>query len=227
VWLIGRTHGDKIISSSFKNRSSIEAFSLVIGRPGFTIRIHEIESEGIIHNGREYHVSAIEADHDIASWSFIIEENPRSGRFNPDIVKSIGIPEGPLWKRLQKGLDIELEDGRVIRSTEVVGPPRKGRKIAYSGDTKPTGKFAEAVEGAEVLIHEATFDNALIEKAKCSCHSTSVQAAEVARAANVETLVLTHISSRYTDPTLLLEQAIEIFPSTILAEDLMVLDVAY
>ena len=203
----------------------IDAFSSTLGGPGFPTTVHEIISEGVILETREYEVHAIQADHDGPSWSYVLEERPRPGRFHPDKAQSLGIPEGPLWKRLQLGEDLENSEGTLVRSDEVVDPPIKGLKIAYSGDTRPSEALMIASGEADVLIYEATFDSSLLEKAEENGHSTAVQAAQMAESANVRLLLLTHISSRYPDPTLLLEEARMIFPNTRIAEDLMELEV--
>ena len=201
--------------------SFIKAFSSVLGGPGFTIRISEIVSEGVVYSGAEYSVVAVRADHDEPSWSFILEERPRPGKFHPERARSLGVPEGPLWKRLQQGEEVKLRDGRVVCSVDVVDPPRGGLKIAYSGDTRPTEAFIKAAEGADLIIHEATFDESLEERAGENGHSTATKAAEVARAAGARSLILTHISSRYPDVSVLLEEARKVFPETEIAEDLM------
>lgn len=203
----------------------IEAFSSTLGGPGFPTTVHEIQSEGVILETPEYEVRAIKADHDGPSWSYVIEERPRPGKFHPERALSLGIPEGPLWKRLQLGEDVENSNGILVRSNEVVDKPKKGLKIAYSGDTRPSEALKAASEKADVLIYEATFDSSLIKKAEENGHSTAAQAAQVAKSADVGLLLLTHISSRYPDPALLLEEATQIFPNTKIAEDLMELDV--
>ncbi len=199
----------------------IEAFSSVLGDPGFTIKIYEILAGGVVFQGPEYNVMAVEADHDGQSWSFVLEERPRPGRFHPERAVELGVPEGPLWKRLQQGEDVVMAGGKLVRSEDVVEPSKRGLKIAYSGDTRPNKNLVEAVRGADILIHEATFDDSLEEKAAENGHSTAAQAAEVAKATEVEMLILTHISSRYPDEDVLLEQARKIFPNTRVAEDLM------
>ncbi|MFP3951329.1 MAG: ribonuclease Z [Candidatus Bathyarchaeia archaeon] len=196
-----------------------------IGRPGFTVRIHEIQRPEIIHSNLEYQIKAIEADHNMDAWSYALEERPRPGRFHPERANELGVPEGYLWKRLQHGEDIRLSNGRVVKSEEVVDPPRRGRKIVYSGDTRPSYDLEKLAEGADVLIHEATFDDALEERAEEDGHSTARQAAILARRAGAHKLFLTHISSRYPDPSILLEQAQEVFPDTIIAKDLMEVEV--
>ncbi|MGD2201186.1 MAG: ribonuclease Z [Candidatus Bathyarchaeota archaeon] len=202
----------------------IQAFSDTLGSPGFPVEVYEIASEGTVYQTEEYHMAAIEADHDVPAWSYVLQEHPRPGRFHPERAKELGVPVGPLWKKLQKGQDVELEDGRIVESREVVDPPRRGLKIVYSGDTRPNGGLAAAAEGADLLIHEATFDESLHERAEENGHSTASQAAEIARQAGATRLVLTHISSRYPDPSPLLKAARAIFPETVIAEDLFELE---
>jgi ribonuclease Z len=204
----------------------VTAFSEVLGTPGFPISILEIEEDGVIYEGSEYNIRAIKADHEGQSWSFVLEEHPRPGRFHPERARALGIPEGSLWGRLQKGYDVEI-NGKVVRSEDVVDPPRKGRKIAYSGDTRFNKCFIEASENADVLIHEATFDGSLLDKAIEGGHSTAVQAAEAAKKAKVKKLFLTHISARYPNSDLLLKQAMEVHQDTFIAEDLMVFEVPF
>ena len=203
----------------------IDAFSSTLGGPGFPTTIHEVVEEGVIVKTREYEVRAIQADHDDPSWSYVLEEEPRPGRFYPERALSLGIPEGPFWKRLQLGEDVKNSEGALVRSDQVVDPPKRGLKIAYSGDTRPSEALMIASGKADVLIHEATFDSSLLEKAEENGHSTAAQAAQIAKSADVDLLLLTHISSRYPDSTLLLEEATEIFPNTKIAQDLMELDV--
>ena len=203
----------------------IDAFNKTLGRQKFTTTIHEILSGGIVFEDPEYRVHAVRADHDDPSWSYVLEEAPRPGRFHPERALSLGIPEGPLWKRLQLGEDVENSEGVLVRSEEVVDPPIRGLKVAYSGDTRPSEAFMAASKGADIMIHEATFDSSLLEKAEENGHSTAAQAAHIARSADVGLLILTHISSRYPDPTILLEEALEIFPNTKIAQDLMELHV--
>jgi len=205
--------------------SFVEAFSSVLGGPSFPTNIYEIGSEGTIFSGSEYEVRAVGADHDGPSWSFVLEEHPRPGKFHPERARALGVPEGALWKRLQRGQDIEL-DGKTVKSRDVADSPRRGLKVVYSGDTRPTEALGREAKGADILIHEATFDGSLEEKAHENGHSTAAQAAELAKAARVKMLVLTHISSRYPDAGVLLDEAVEIFPATRVAEDLMVVELS-
>ena len=191
----------------------------------FPIEIHEIAKAGTICEENEYTVFAVEVDHVIPSFAFALIEKPRPGKFYPEKAKKLGIPEGPLWSRLQRGYSVTLPDGRTIRPSEVVGPPRPGRKIVYSGDTRPCMNLVRLAENADLLIHDATLDDELAEKAYEDGHSTPSQAAEIARKAGVDRLVLTHISARYKSAEKLLEQAKKVFPNVFVAEDFMKIEI--
>ena len=191
----------------------------------FPIEIHEIAKAGTICEEDEYTVFAVEVDHVIPSFAFALIEKPRPGKFYPEKAKKLGIPEGPLWSRLQRGYSVTLPDGRTIRPSEVVGPPRPGRKIVYSGDTRPCMNLVRLAENADLLIHDATLDDELAEKAYEDGHSTPSQAAEIARKAGVDRLVLTHISARYKSAEKLLEQAKKVFPNVFVAEDFMKIEI--
>lgn len=191
----------------------------------FPLEIHEIEKSGTICEEDEYAILAEEADHVIPSFAFALVEKPRPGKFYPEKARELGIPEGPLWSKLQKGHSVTLPDGRKIKPSEVVGPPRPGRKIVYSGDTRPCMNVVRLAKNADLLIHDATLDDELSDKAYEDGHSTPSQAAEIAKKANARRLVLTHISARYRSAEKLLEQAKRIFPNVLIAEDFMKIEV--
>ena len=191
----------------------------------FPIEIHEITKAGKICEEDEYTVFAVEVDHVIPSFAFALIEKPRPGKFYPEKAKKLGIPEGPLWSRLQRGYSVTLPNGRTIKPSEVVGPPRPGRKIVYSGDTRPCMNLVRLAENADLLIHDATLDDELAEKAYEDGHSTPSQAAEIAKKARVDKLVLTHISARYKSAEKLLEQAKKVFPNVFVAEDFMKIEI--
>ena len=191
----------------------------------FPLEIHEIEKPGTICEEGEYAILAEEADHVIPSFAFALVEKPRPGKFYPEKARELGIPEGPLWSKLQKGHSVTLPDGRKIKPSEVVGPPRPGRKIVYSGDTRPCMNVVRLARNADLLIHDATLDDELFDKAYEDGHSTPSQVAEIAKKANVRRLVLTHISARYRSAEKLLEQAKRIFPNVLIAEDFMEIEV--
>jgi ribonuclease Z len=180
--------------------------------------VKEIASPEVVYVSSFYSISAVSAKHSIEAWSYSLNENPHPGRFHPEKAIALGVPEGQLWKRLQDGEELMI-NGRSIKPREVVDLPRPGRKFVYSGDTIPTNQLRELAIDADLLVHEATFLDELAERAAVDGHSTARQAAILAVEAGVKRLILTHISSRYSDPTLILAEAKPVFPSVEVASD--------
>ena len=189
----------------------------------FPVQVSEVEA-GLVCEEKEYTVYATQSDHIDHSLAYVLIEKPRPGRFNIEKARKLGVPEGPLWSKLQGGSSVKLPSGRIVKPEMVLGHPRPGRKIVYSGDTGPSENLVELAENADLLIHEATFDDELTERAMDDGHSTPSMAAETAKKAGVKRLVLTHISARYKDAGLLLEQARKVFVNTELAEDFLRLE---
>ncbi len=180
-------------------------------------------SENTIFDGQKYTLKYALVDHSVLTFAYSFIEKPRSGKFNPEKAKELGIPESSLWKKLQEGESIDFK-GKLINPIKenIVAPKRPGRKITYSGDTMPCESLIELGKNSDVLIHEATFSQELSDIALEKKHSTSVDAANDAKKMGAKQLILTHISSRYQeDAVKLLVEAKEIFPNTILAIDLM------
>jgi ribonuclease Z len=191
----------------------------------FPVEIHEIQKAGIICEDEEYLVQAVWANHVIPSLAYAFIEKSRPGKFYPEKAKALGVPEGPLWSKLQHGKKVKLSNGRIIKPEDVTGPPRPGRKIVYTGDTRPFKGFTKFASNADLLIHDATLDNEMAERAEEDGHSTPEQAARNAKKAKVEQLILTHVSARYDDTSILLEQAKKIFKNTKVAEDFMRIEI--
>jgi ribonuclease Z len=187
----------------------------------FPIQVKEIIAEGVVCEEKEYTVQAVWANHVVPSLAYALIEKPRPGRFNKEKAEKLGIPEGPLWSKLQHGENVRLSNGRIVKPENVLGKPRLGRKVVYTGDTRPSKALAQLAECADLLIHEATFDDELAERAKEDGHSTPKDAAKTAKKAEVKRLVLTHISARYKAPDILLEQARKTFKNVDVAEDFM------
>ena len=190
----------------------------------YPVEINQILSEGVVCDEEEYQVIATKSNHAVESYAYAFVEKPRPGKFYPKQALALGVAAGELWSKLQRGEEITLSDGKVVKPKDVMGPMRAGRKIVYTGDTKPFEAFAKFAAGADLVIHDCTFDDSLTEKAGVDGHSTPSQAAEQAKVANAKQLVLSHISARYPNAGLLLEQAKKIFPNTLLAEDFMKLE---
>ncbi|MCL5877448.1 MAG: ribonuclease Z [Candidatus Bathyarchaeota archaeon] len=190
----------------------------------YPVEVSEIPGEGTICDTAEYTVTAFKSSHAVEGYAFAFEEKPRPGRFYPKKAATLGIPEGELWSKLQSGKTVKAPNGKTVKPTDVMGPMRLGRKIVYTGDTKPFEGFAKHAKGADLVIHDCTFDDSLAEKAWKDGHSTPTQAATQAKAAGAKLLVLSHISARYPDAAALLEQAKKVFPKTVLAEDFLELE---
>lgn len=190
----------------------------------FPVEIFEILSEGDVCDEEEYRVTTTKTSHAVESYAFAFSEKPRPGKFYPKKAVAKGVAEGEMWSKLQHGEEIKLHNGTKVKPGEVMGPMRSGRKIIYTGDTKPFEAFASFADNADLVIHDCTFDDSLIEKADVDGHSTPSQAATQAKAAGAKLLVLSHISARYPNAELLLNQAKAVFPNSLLAEDFMELE---
>lgn len=202
------------------------ALTLGSERMPFEVEIVELVPGDAIQR-KDYDVVAYATEHGRASIGYAVVEHQRLGRFDPDKARSLGIPEGPLWGRIHKGEAVEVA-GRTIHPEELVGPPRPGRKVAYPGDTRPCESVVQAADGADLLIHEATFGNEEKDRAKETEHSTAAEAAQVALAARARKLVLNHLSARYSaDAQLLLDEAKAVFPETMVARDGMTIEVPF
>ncbi len=191
----------------------------------YPLEINEIKCEGLVCDETEFQIKAIKSSHAIDGYCFALIEKSRPGRFYPKKALTLGVPEGELWSKLQGGKSVILPNGKTVTPNEIMGPIRPGRKIVYTGDTKPFYAFAEFAKNADLVIHDCTFDNDLSERAATDGHSTPTQAATEAKAAGAERLVLIHISARYPDATALLEEAKKVFQNSILAEDGMEIEV--
>lgn len=173
-----------------------------------------------------FRVRAARASHSIEAFSYAVEELGRPGIFYPKKARKLGVPEGKLWSRLQKGRSVTVE-GRRVEPAEVTGPPRPGRKVGYSGDTRPSSGLVRFFSGCDLLIFDSTFSDSDKEKAVERKHSTSTEAAELSRRAKVRRLALTHFSARYTTVSSLVREARKVFPNTFAASDGLSIDIDY
>jgi ribonuclease Z len=190
---------------------------------GFDVQTVELEGGDAVM-GEDFTVRAVEVEHTVPALGYVFEENPMPGRFMPNRAKELGVPEGPLFARLQGGQAVTV-GGKVVGPESVMGPQRAGLKMAYSGDTRPCARLLEAVRGADLLVHEATVASDLKEKAKVFGHSTAEEAGRFAAEAGIGKLYLVHFSGRYEDPAPLLEEARRYFPESYLGVDLLTVEV--
>ena len=203
------------------------AMSLGIERNRFPVEVVEIRAGDRLQRD-EYDIVVFETQHRADTVGYALAEHTRLGRFHPERARELGVPEGPLWGRLHKGETVTLDDGRTVSPPDLVGAPRRGRTLVYSGDTRPHLALLEAARGADLLIHEATFGGDEAERAVETGHSTAAEAARVALEAGVRRLILTHISPRYTrDAPELLAEARAVFPETAIARDGMTVEVPF
>lgn len=190
----------------------------------YEIVLKEVD-EGRISDEDEYWFEAVALDHNHLTLGYALIERERPGKFLMEKAKDLGVEEGPLFGKLQRGEDIKLENGRVVHSRDVLGKPRRGRKVIYAADTRPCRRVAELSQEADVLIHDGMFSQNEEKESRERGHSTVTQVAQMAKEARVNRLILIHISARYPDDKLLLEEAREIFPPTIIGRDLMEVEV--
>ncbi|MDP1890855.1 MAG: ribonuclease Z [Gemmatimonadaceae bacterium] len=178
---------------------------------------------------KDYAIVPYAVDHrGVNAVGYALIEELRRGRFNPDLARELGVPEGPLWGKIHKGEAVTLDDGRVVEPSTLVGPTRTGRRVVLTGDTRPCGATIEMAQGADLLVHESTFGDEEAERAVETGHSTAREAAQVAAGAGVRRLVLTHFSARYSrDPSDLDREAREVFAHVTIARDGMEIEVPF
>jgi len=190
----------------------------------FPVEIHEIGPGDVVRLTRA-EVRAYPTAHRTPSLGYTLVEDERPGRFHPERASALGVPPGPLFGVLQHGMPVEV-NGRTVRPEDILEPPRRGRAVVVTGDTRPIRETVDAARGADLLVHDATFGDEEQGRAEETFHSTAREAARVAREAGVRQLVLTHLSTRYDqDPSPLVRQAREEYAQVEVAHDGLVIEV--
>src|SRR5687767_8696525 len=197
----------------------------IFGKLTYEVELVELRPGDVLDRG-DYRIFAFPVEHGVSSNGYAIAETPRPGRFDVEAAASLGVPAGPLFGRLQSGEQVHLATGVAVTPEQVLGPPRAGRRIVLAGDTRPAPAVLDAAQDADVLVHEATFASEESERADETLHATAVGAAELARAAGVKMLVLTHLSNRYFGPEIARE-ARGVFPETVVPRDFDIIDVRF
>lgn len=203
-----------------------ENMKIVNFRLSFDMNLHIIDTEGIVAKEKDYQVTCCKADHFVSAYSYCLTEFDRPGIFNVNEAKRLGIPEGELYGKLQKGQDITY-NGKTIKSHQIVGPPRPGRRIGISGDTRPTEKLRIFFMECDALVFESTYSHEKQQKAIENFHSTSKEAAMLASSSRVRKLLLTHFSARYSETSQLINEARSIHHDVVAAEDLEEFEIPY
>jgi ribonuclease Z len=197
----------------------------IFGKLTYEVELVELRHGDVLDRG-DYRLFAFRVEHGVSSNGYALAETPRPGRFDLEAAGALGVPPGPLFGRLQAGEDVQLPGGASVTPEQVLGPPRPGRRIVLAGDTRPAPAVLDAAQEADVLVHESTFALEERERADETLHATATGAAELARAAGVKMLVLTHLSNRYFGPEIARE-ARAIFPETVVPRDFDIIDVRF
>lgn len=202
-------------------RAALERMHFVIGRLPYPLKVTELSPGD--HLSRDgYRIRALGVEHGTtAALGYALVEDDRPGRFDEAAARALGVTPGPDFGRLQRG-----EEVGGVRPEQAVGPPRLGRKVVLSGDTKPCDAIRLAAREADVLLHEATFLEEDAERAAQTAHSTARQAAQLAAEAGVRLLVLHHLSTRYP-PSLVREEAEAALPGAVVGRDLDLVEVPF
>jgi len=201
------------------------ALARVFGKLTYRLQLVELHPGDVLDRG-EYRIEVFRVQHGIGAAGYALVEAERPGRFDLEAATGLGVPKGPLFGALQRGETVLLADGRSVAPGQVLGPSRPGRKLVLTGDTRPSGEVGEVARSADVLVHDGTFLDEERERADETGHTTALAAAELARAAGVRMLVLTHLSNRYFGPEIARE-ARTVFPETIVQKDFDMVDVPF
>ena len=195
----------------------------------YPVKVHTV-NPGVVYEDAEYTVSCELLKHRVPAFGYRVIEKDRTGHFDVAKAAMLGIPSGPLYGKLKRGEEIVLPDGRRVNGADLCGPTLIGRKLVYCTDTVFCESAIALAQDADVLIHEATFAHQDAELAYQRLHSTSTMAAQVALAAQVQQLIITHLSPRYApgnsiEPKDLLLEARSIFPNTEMAADFLTVNI--
>ena len=210
-------------------RFVVTALQVSESRLSYPLHFVEIDHEGEVFNDGSFKVIAKKLDHKIACYGYRVVEKDHPGELQVDKLREMNIPSGPIYGQLKAGKTVTLDDGRIIDGHDFIGNPQKGRIIAILGDTRKTANAVTLAQDADVLVHESTFAKGEDKMAKNYYHSTSLQAAEIAKKAGAKRLLLNHISARYTGKAAyqLAYQVRDVFPNTRVVNDFDIIDIPF
>jgi ribonuclease Z len=206
-------------------RDLLSALRRVFGRLTYPLELIELEPGAALDRG-DYRLETFAVDHGVPAVGYALIEAERPGRFDVATADRLGVPDGPERGVLQRGEPVTLDDGKVVRPEDVLGPARAGRKLVLTGDTAPAASVVAAGAGADLLVHEATFLSDETERARETLHATAGGAALVAREAGVSLLALTHLSTRYFGHQVV-QEARELFPGTVVPRDFDIVELPF
>ncbi|WP_242363612.1 ribonuclease Z [Limosilactobacillus antri] len=198
-------------------------------RLSYPLHFVEIDHEGEVFHDQGFTVTAKKLDHKIACYGYRVVEADHPGELQVDKLRALNIPSGPVYGQLKAGKEVTLADGRTVNGRDFIGAPQKGRIVTICGDTRKTANAVELARDADVLVHESTFAKDEAKLARSYYHSTSLQAAEIAKRAGVKRLLLNHISARYAGRAAyqLAYQVRDVFPATRVVNDFDVVEIPF
>lgn len=210
-------------------RFVVTALQVSESRLSYPLHFVEIDHEGEVFHDSSFTVIAKKLDHKIACYGYRIVEADHPGELQVDKLREMKIPSGPIYGQIKAGKTVTLDDGRTINGKDFIGAPQKGRIVAICGDTRKTENAVELAKDADVLVHESTFAKGEAKLARSYYHTTSLQAAEIAKRAGAKRLLLNHISARYAGKAAyqLAYQARDVFPNTRVVNDFDIIDIPF
>lgn len=204
--------------------------SLQVTKTHLSYPLHFVEiKEGIIFQDKQFTVESMLLDHGIDSYGFRVKEADHEGVLQVDKLVALGVPAGPIYGKIKRGEKVTMLDGTTIDGRDFVGEEKKGRVVTIFGDTRFMTRSSEFAKNSDVIVHESTFNKNESKLARAYFHSTTQQAATIAKEAHAKKILLTHISARYLakEAKELEEEAREIFPNTQIAKDFDIVDVPF
>lgn len=206
----------------------LNALKISQTRLAYSLKFIEV-TPGVVFSDSQFTVTCELLDHGIESYGYRVVEHDHDGELQVAKLLELGIKPGPIFGQLKKGKTVTLATGEIIKGSDYVGQAKKGRIVTILGDTRITNASVKLAQDADVLVHESTFNKTEAKMARNYYHSTTHQAAEVAKASHAKWLILTHISARYLakDALNLEKEAQEIFPNTKIAKDFDIIEIPF